>query len=259
MRDWIEKNSEAFERDALRDFCLASRSLGRQFRRFAESGAVSFSIIQNLVGEPLNKGLLWRLKDMAHHVFLSPWARSPSAPLLDWTLGYIFHESLKLMEDAHQRQYYAPRMECMSCKEDNPLLAEVEAELAAIQAQTCESIRREVVRLEKLLQLSRKLFCQYFTGCSGHRLLARFIYDNEELVRLAFEEEYPALLEAVYGNMLERMYLEAARSLLDSGRFEAVDQAIEAAMKRKPAMEEALALREELHTLHACLAGGDHS
>ena len=178
VRDWIEINNDIFERDVLRDFCLASQSLRRQFSRFAESGSVSFSIIQALVGEPLNKGLLWRLKDMAHHVFLSTQARCPAAPLLDWTLGYVFHESLKLMEDAHQRQYYSPRVECTSCKESSPFLAQVEEDLAAIQGQTCESIRREVSRLEKLLEISRKLFCLYFSGCVEHRPLARFLYDN---------------------------------------------------------------------------------
>lgn len=256
MRDWIEKNSEAFERDVLRDFCLASRSIGRQFNRFAENGTVSFSIIQTLVGEPRNKGLLWRLKDMAHHVFLSPWARRPAGPLLDWTLGYVFHESLKLMEDAHQRQYYSPRMEHAGGREADPVLAAVEEELAAIQAQTRESIRREVARLEKLFQLSRRLFCLYFTGCASHRPLARFLHDSQELVRPAFAEDYPALLEAIYGGALERMYLEAACSLLESGRFDAAAAALDAALERAPDMEEALALRDELRQQRDGLAAG---
>lgn len=256
MRDWIEQHSEAFERDVLRDFCLASGSLRRQFSRFAESGTVSFSIIQTLVGEPLNKGLLWRLKDMAHHVFLSSHARGPAGPLLDWTLGYVFHESLKLMEDAHQRQYYAPRVECVSCKKKNPLLAHVEEELADIQGQTLESMGREVSRLQKLLELSRKLFCLYFEGCAGHRPLARFLYDNEDLVRQAFGEDSDALLHAVYGEELELMLVEAARSLLESGRFEAAAGALEAALGRKPAMQAALAAQKDLERLRGELPPG---
>ena len=251
--DWIEKNSEAFERDVLRDFCLASESLHGQFHRFARTGSVSFSIMQSLVGEPLNKGLLWRLKDMAHHVFLSPWARGRAAPLLDWTLGYIFHESLKLMEDAHQRQFYAPRMEGLRCGESDPLLAELESELAVIQEQTMQSTRREVARLQRLLALSRRLFCAYFSGCVGHRHLGRFLYDNEELVRQTFGDDFENLMQAVYGGEPERMFLEAARSLLESGWFEAADKAIASALNRNPDMSEALELHDRMLRLRSGL------
>ena len=71
--------------------------------------------------------------------------------LLDWTLGYIFHESLKLMEDAHQRQYYAPQLESLTDLVHDPELAERMRDLLDIQSQTVESMRREVVRLESLL------------------------------------------------------------------------------------------------------------
>lgn len=250
--DRIEKNSEVFERDVFRDFCLVSQTLGWQCRRFAEEGAVSFSIIQTLVGEPLNKGQLWRLKDLAHHVFQSPPARAHAAPLLDWTLGYIFHESLKLMEDAHQRQYYAPRMSCGDG--GNSLLSQIRAELTVIQEQTQQSIQREVARLEKLLSLSRKLFCLYFEGCANHKPLARYLCDNEELVSLAFGEDYQSLLQSVYGGRLEVMYVQAARSLLESGRFDAACKALETALQRNSSVEEAHSLMDELNRLQRCFA-----
>lgn len=246
MREWIEKNSEVFERDVFRDFCLASIGLEEQFRRFSENGMVSFSIIQALVGEPLNKGLLWRLKDTAHHVFLAPELQVPEGPLLDWTLGYIFHESLKLMEDAHQKQYYTQRVAGNADVQRDSPLGELMSELAQIQRQTRESMGREVERLRKLLCLSRKLFCLYFEGRADHKPLARFLNDNSDLVSRSFGEDYHKLLYAVYGDHPERMYIEASRSLKESGRFEAAFKAVEAALACRPGNPDALELKAAL-------------
>lgn len=257
MKDWIEKNSEAFERDLLWDYCLASRSLGQQVRRFAASGEVSFSIIQSLVGEPLNKGLLWRLKDKAHHIFLKSGHPAPSGPLLDWTLGYIFHESLKLMEDAHQRQYYTPHEAGRMPWVEEPLLAELLSELAQIQGQTRESIRREAARIEMLLFLSRKLFGMYFKGRNDHKPLARFLNDNEALVRQAFSEEYQQFMEAVYGREPERMFTLAAQSLLESARPDAAARALERALACNPACEDIPAIQRELEKHQAGITAGD--
>jgi hypothetical protein len=245
VREWIRINLDAFERDVLRDFCRASISLGEQFARFDETGAVSFSVLESLLGEPLNKGLLWRLKDKAHHVFLRSGETPPAAPLLDWTLGYMFHESLKLMEDAHQRQYYAPR-EAWGESAGDPLEREIMVELNLIRGQTRESMRREVERLRKLIGLSRRLFCMYFAGRADHKPLARFLNDEPDVVRQAFAEDCAALLAAVYGTAIEQMYVEAARSLLESARPEAAAKAVTAALTHNPNCREALALRDDL-------------
>ncbi len=252
MRDWIQKNREVFERDVLRDFCRACLLLKEQIHRFSRNGTVSFSVLKSMIGEPLNKGLLWRLKDKAHHIFLHAGPCGPAAPLLDWTLGYLFHESLKLMEDAHQRQYYAPFLADRMAQETDAELAEVLRELQIIQGETRESIRREVGRLDRLLLLSRRLFCLYFSGRAAHQPLARFLNDNNTVARGAFEQDYALLITSVYGREPERMHIEAARSLLESARADAAAAAIEEALTHNPLSEEALALRERCFGTDLC-------
>lgn len=244
MKDWVLTNKYAFERDVLQDFCLASVQLEEQCERFADTQTVSYSVLRDLIGEPLNKGLLWRLKDKAHHVFDDPDSTCPVSLLLDWTLGYIFHESLKLMEDAHQRQYYAPRLQELGYNARKPEIAGMLTEFHLIREETCESMRRETQRLSTLLRHTRSLFRLYFTGCAMHRPLARFLYDNDPLVRQAFGEEYHRLLPAVYGNLPEQMYLQAAESLLEGARAQAAGQAVAAALLVNPASAEALAFKE---------------
>ena len=246
MPTWVQHNHAAFERDVLRDFCQAAAQLSEQLARFAATATISFSELRDMVGEPLNKGLLWRLKDKAHHIFLHAGVVRPAGLLLDWVLGYIFHESLKLMEDAHQRQYYAPQLESLTGLERRPELAAQMKDLLDIQSQTVESMRREVARLEALLLRSRELFCLYFTDCPGHRPLARFLNDDNELVRAVFADDYDRLIQAVYGDRPERMHIEAAHSLMESARFTAAAKAVESALSRNPRCPAALALKKTL-------------
>jgi hypothetical protein len=244
MKSWVHHNQAAFERDVLRDFCQAAAQLSEQFARFTATGILSFSVLRSMIGEPFNKGLLWRLKDKAHHIFLNQHETRPTGLLLDWTLGSVFHESLKLMEDAHQRQHYAPRLENLTDFGHCPELAERLSALRDIQSQTVESMRREVARLESLLLHSRKLFCLYFAGCADHRPLARFLHDSNTLARAIFADDYERLIRSIYGDEPERMEVEAAYSLLESARFAAASLAVEAALARNPRSPAALSLRE---------------
>ena len=104
MTRWVEEKREFFERDIFQDFCRFCHVVQEQFNRFESSGTVSSPVLHVLVGDSTNKGLLWRLKDNAHLIFRVAAGYNPAAHLLDWSLGYIYHECVKLMEDAHLRQ-----------------------------------------------------------------------------------------------------------------------------------------------------------
>lgn len=246
MKTWVQTNRESFERDVFRDFCLVADSLGQQFARFTETGAVSFSVLSRLVGEPWDKGMLWRLKDTSHHIFLKREGAGVVAQLLDWTLGYMFHETLKLMEDAHQWQFYSPRLSGLADSGFCPVPSGLLETLHLIQGETRESMRRETARLQTLLAHAKKLFCLYFAGSAAHRPLARFLHDNNELVRRIFTDAYTELIQAIYGNEPERLHLEAARSLLESARRDAALLALDMALAINPKNPFALELQQEL-------------
>lgn len=249
MSQWIKNNREAFERDVLQDFCLAWHELSEQFARMRETGTISFPVLRSLVGDNMGKGLLWRLKDKAHHLLREAEEYTSAGLLLDWTLGYIFHESMKLMEDAHQYQYYVPRLAAFSDQQLPPDVAQLLGNLMQIQYQTEESIKREGTRLEGLFLQCRKLFCLYFADQPGHRPLARLLYDRSELVRDTFQEDYRLLVEAVYGLEPERLYIEAALSLMESARTENSRLAIEHALAVNPHSRQAREVAEQLYSV----------
>lgn len=134
---WLLANRAFFVRDLVRDYCMVFRLLSDQRRRFERDGTVSYSALRDLLGEAMRKGVFWRLKDTAHHLFRNAtrpasatvegqgivlWqyaasphpdgmaVQSPVEALIDWCVGYAFHECAKLKEDAFQGQHYANRL-----------------------------------------------------------------------------------------------------------------------------------------------------
>lgn len=217
---WIRGKRAYFARDVMRDFCLSSRALHHEFEQFDQAGAVSFEKIRDLIGEEMNKGLLWRLKDTAHHLFRNDPANDHLGRFLDWGLGYIFHEAMKLKEDAYQIRTYAPWLQDLQ----NEPLQEMEAcfskELLRVISQTDESIQREIRRIRLILTHCRSMLPIYYARHRENALLARFFFEQNDLAREVFREGYDMLMECVYENEQELMYLLAAQSLRRGGWVE---------------------------------------
>lgn len=246
-RRWIEANHSEFVRDVMRDYCMASSVLEAQFLRFEQSGTVSFPVMRDLLGAVTSKGLLWRLKDTAHHLLRNSSHQDPLALMLDWCLGYIFHECIKLKEDAYQHQHYAPQYKTLHGQLLAAELRAVVEPLEGVLAQTQESMRREISRIRYILSSCRKLFCLYCARHGDNTLLARLIHDRNQLIRETFSDEYANLLLALYGNRPELLHVHAATALMDGGRHQEALEALTQALAIAPECPEACALYAQLH------------
>ncbi|GAB6060741.1 tetratricopeptide repeat protein [Desulfonatronum parangueonense] len=217
FRAWIRSKRPEFVRDILRDFCLSQQVLENQFRLFDAEEHLEFEVLRDILGVEMNKGLLWRLKDTAHHLFRTDQDGDVYGQLLGWCLGYIFHEAMKLKEDAYQRESYGGRF--MQLKEIGLSFEErhMLEELSKVIDQTRESMRREVARIRFIIASSRKLFVRYLPDHRDNALLARLLYDRNNLVRMVFAEEYGPLVKAMYGDRPELLYQLASQSLMLGG------------------------------------------
>ncbi len=218
-KTWILTRRPRFVRDVVRDFCLAASRLEAHFLDYDHSGRVSFPFLNDILGRQNNKGLLWRLKDNAHVLFRGE--NEVLGEYLDWALGYIFHETIKLKEDAYQQMNYKPRFEKLQHHPGlDPEEQHVGAELFAVISQTSESIRREVQRVRFILFHCKRMFIRYLPRHRENPLLARFFYLHGELVERVFRSYTTELLQAIYGDSLAPLYLLAAQSLEDGGWME---------------------------------------
>ena len=218
-RYWLATNEHRFLTDILRDFCQISSIFEEQALRFATAGNLSFAVLRDLTGDLMNKGQLWHLKDMTHHLLRDVACPSPAGQVLDWAIGYIFHESLKLLEDAHQNQYYAPRLAALA--NGAAFHAEPEAAQAffAMAAETNANMQRGLLHIQRSIAYARKFFPALYAGQANNRHLARFLYEQNDLARKNLKEEYHALIRAIYADSPAALYVEAAASLTEAGQY----------------------------------------
>ena len=220
---------EQDERGLLWSFCQAADILYEQFDRLEQAGSLSYSILSSLIGEPSQKGLLWYLKDKAHTLFESSSQSDTPGALLDWSLGYIFHESVKLTEDTRLQQAYVVRFDKFT--QHCPQCVHLFEQLDEIEKQTKLSISYEANRLDMLMRATMDLFGQYFSEQVEHRPLARLLFDQEALFRRVFDNRYETFLQSVYGDKRYCLYVEAGYSLLEAGKVERAKEALAMALE----------------------------
>lgn len=244
-RNWVSAKRNEFIRDTLRDFCLVSRQFESIFEDYDATGLISFERIRDLIGKETCKGELWRLKDTAHLLFQNETPGPMVGRFQNWALGSLFHESVKLMEDAYQLANYKPWfLELQQEKRLTPEEQLLSSELYSVIEQTADSVRREVKRIRFLLFHSRRMFMLYLPAHADNPLLARFLFGQNDLVRSIFKSGYPDLIRAVYGETPERMYVLASRSLRQGGWIQDASLALEQADDISP--DNDLVLQEKL-------------
>jgi hypothetical protein len=232
-------DDNCLRRDLLRDFCLAAASLEEQFARFDASGALSFAIISDITGSEFNKGLLWHIKDTAHQLFKNK-TLTLAAGQLDWTIGFLFHECLQILEAAYQLQHYVPRLTSLyklrfiSEHTFTSMRNELDETLLVLAAQSGENLKQHIRRGRELISAAKELFCRYLAGCSTNRQLARLIHDREKLLRSVFGDQFEALLQSIYGTERELIFLETALSLAELGQMDKAALAVKTAIKINP-------------------------
>ncbi len=220
-KSWIQTKLPEFVRDVLRDFCQVSQSLYTQFEKYEQTQHVEFNFYKDLLGDEMNKGQLWRLKDTAHILFRNDPCAAPTGLYLDWCIGYIFHECMKLREDAYQKENYRPWFEQRHNRSDiSPEEQLISQELFTVLDQTKESIDREISRIKFILFHCRRLFILYLPQHQNNQLLARFLFAREALVRQVFKSSFSELIDSIYNKNPTKLYELAAQSLERGGWFQ---------------------------------------
>ena len=268
---WSPERKAFLVRDLVRDYCQVYEGLEEQRRRFDHEGAVSYSSIRDLLGEAMRKGVFWRLKDTAHHLFRNSQSQTPDKDaillwqysgsrhpdglvsqqpveaLIDWCVGYAFHECAKLREDAFQRQHYANRLAQLGRHQG--VTAELYDPLRRLGEQTAESSSRELQRILHVLRHGLFLLLRYLEGQEDNTHLTRWLVMEEARARAVFADLYDALLSALYGSRPQRLYMLAAWDLLEAGRSEEARCMLECAARLGRLDAESLTLLRQLEQL----------
>lgn len=236
-RQWLLANRHSLVRDLVRDYCRVHAAMICQKERFAEDSTVSWAQLQNLLGEATRKGVFWQLKDTAHLLFgtgltggMAGGAESSAEiqaqsggqvceALLDWCIGYAFHECLKLREDAYQGRQYASRL--LELEKQPGIGSGLLPSLKILTGQTEESSSRELSRIIRVLEHGLDLLLAYLPGEKANSCLARWLASESGLAAGVFGHRWQPLLAAIYGDPPQALYRLAADDYARAGRMDA--------------------------------------
>jgi hypothetical protein len=184
-------------------------------------GALTFSEVEEFVDDR-GKSCLYRLKQMCHELFRSTTEAAYKEKFFDITVGYIFHEAMKLRECIYQLEYYKPQYNMLiSSPELTPaekkVIREFDALILKAQKRLNEGLKEVRTLLADLTAQVKDLVKIY----RDNYLLPRFLLDNERsLIAMYGKKGYQNLLDDIYDRGRTTLIFKAAVSYLRSEYYQ---------------------------------------
>ena len=245
-QDWFERRRHFFMRQVFDDFFTIMRSFQDLYLLFLESrkagNAVEFDLLAAnnekirsriwdkltvMVGTELEKGPLWQLKDLCHRMWPED-ARSNSfeGTLVDWFVGSIFHEAMKLKENVYILGSYGPaalrkRETEGTVARDLQQLAQV-TDVTGLIGRVVADVARQLDQLAFLFGTTSYILRTMLPGLSGNKLVVRLIAEQESVIGTLWGEDAIALFADMFHGAPEKGFCIAGKSYL-SGQW--ADQA----------------------------------
>ncbi len=197
--------------------CVYSRY--SEYRALFKQGRLYFADIEEFVDDK-GKSCLFRLKEMCHDLFRSSDEAGYKEKLYDVTVGYIFHEAMKLRENLYQLEFYGPgrdKVPFQLTDAEKKIVREIEALANKSRKKLNEGIKEVRILVMELVDQLRDLIKLY----RDNYLLPRFIFENERaFVSIYGRKGFARLLNYMYDGGRQVLMLKAAKSYLDSEYYE---------------------------------------
>ncbi len=235
---WLKQKKDLMIRNVLRDFCKG-RILFNKIKKKLDNNIHSYPDMEELVGTDKEKGILWRLKDTCHTLWqdYDPQGH-PEEFLLDWLIGALFHEAMKLKEDLYLLVRYKPAFEQAAS-----------TDRAFKMYEKCRDLFETAEK--NVLHSSRKLHCMFDKAGDQletvlkkeklNPLLIRFFIQNKALIDKAWKSEGYSenLLTAMFPEGLDKAYCIAGEGYMDGSWYAEARAAFEKALELNPKCVEA--------------------
>ncbi|MHB8791171.1 MAG: hypothetical protein ACYDBT_14985 [Desulfobulbaceae bacterium] len=277
---WFTERRDFFVRQLVDEFFLLQRSFQETYlvyldcrdpgkwacsdllaQRFRAQRTELWQRLAGLVGSESEKGPLWRLKDLCHLL----WPESNeegevSGSLLDWLIGSIFHETMKLKEDSYLLNSYGPA----ACRlQHRPLDLVVSFRGGAPSAPTLESIidvhglvsraAGDAVRLMEqvayLFNHASYLLRVMMPSLAANALVVRLLVEREQVVRIVWGEELAEIFQDMYCGDAAEGFCMAGRSYLAGQWFIQALKAYQRALSVNPTCDEAITRMVQLQAV----------
>jgi hypothetical protein len=235
---WIQERREVFERDLIQDFFEAKLFFDTVARAYKRNETVSFERLDAWVGSDETKGALWLLKDHSQRLYRSSTNNGNLYEnLFDWTVGSIFHETIKLKEDAYQITSYKPLLEMkVKNKSYDATLGSIIQEYFVLIERAKESVPIAVQNIGELFSKALYHLHEIIFAARGNMLILLLLLEEEKKASAVFgRDQYRELLKRMFPEGPHTAWIAAGRYYLEGGWH----------TQARPCIERALEIQEQ--------------
>lgn len=213
-------NIEKKQIDLVRESLSVYRTCNDCIELFRK-GELHFSVMEEFVDDR-GVSCLYRLKQMCHDLFRNTEEAAYKEKFYDMTVGYIFHEAMKLRENIYQLEYYTPMYSALSSSDEltvleKKVIREFDVLIGRARKRLDEGLKELKVLLKELVAQLKDLLKLY----KGNYLLPRFILENgKPFVKIYGKKGFQDLLNDMYDHGRATLVLKAGLSYLDSEYYQ---------------------------------------
>jgi hypothetical protein len=210
----LEKKQIDFIKESI---CVYTKYL--ECKTLFKKDQLSFANIEEFIDDK-GKSCLFKLKEMCHELFRTSDEAHHREKLYDITVGYIFHEAMKLRENLYQLEYYRPN--CDKVPEgltdfERKIVREIEILTKKADKRLKEGLKEIRILLKELAGQLKGLIRLY----DNNYLIPRFVLENEKvLVTMYGKKGFETLLNDLYNDGRPLLLHMAAKSYLESEYYE---------------------------------------
>ncbi len=233
QQEWLRERRDLFLKNIVKDFfeCLA---FFEDLKEHTTKYGVRYDGFDFWVGTEENKGKLWILKDLCHLIWGDDnLQEDDEGVMFDWMVGAIFHEAMKLKENAYMFERYRESFPHKATAILNGNSTKVVKEFFE---EMIVEIKRCIKRLEWLFSHAKKHLFQVMKKEKDNALLVRFLLEdisNNGKEKIKSSQETKKLLKSLFPEGLHSAYCLAGESYLEGGWFQEARNAFEKALLLK--------------------------
>ena len=271
--EWFEQRRDFFIRRLLDDFFSIFRSFQDLYQVYLTCRKPGTGVCSDLldkqneqlrnqiwqkltvmVGTETKKGPLWRLKDLCHRL----WPRGGSGrdldgSLIDWLIGSIFHEAMKLKENIYLLNSYGPaafRIGKPRPRESSevPRLARM-MDINGLITRIVVDVISEMEQLAFLFGQAGFILRTMIGDLSQNMLVIRFLVEHEESVQEFWGENLEVLFFDMFYGAPEQGFCAAGRSYLNGQWYTRALSMYQRAVDIDGTCDEAIAKMYQLKTI----------
>lgn len=217
--------------------------------------------LTGMIGSETAKGPLWRLKDLCHLVW--PEERHDhdrSGSLVDWLIGSIFHESMKLKENVYLLNRYGSAaykikespmdlpVTALSARAEIPRLENI-VDVRGVINRAAADVVKQMEQIAFLFMTSCYMLRMILPRLAENALVVRLLIERETLVCRCWGEKPEEIFNDMYCGDAAEGFCSAGRSYLRGQWFFKALQVYKRAIKVNPTCDEAITRMVQLQQI----------